>query len=498
MCGILGISNEKSAIGELYDGLVALQHRGQDAAGIISSDAGQVFEKKGNGLVRDVFRADDLKQLRGALGIGHVRYPTAGTYSASESQPFFVNSPFGLGLVHNGNLTNTKELRRELIGKEARHLNTSSDSEVLLNIFARELRKQVRQARTPNKLSPQQVFAAVKKTMQRVQGSYAAVVLVAGYGLLAFRDPHGIRPLCWGERKGLVKTEFAIASEDVALSVLGYSFGDDVQPGAAVWITNAGKIFHAQCVEPKWSSCIFEYVYLARPDSIIDGVSVYKTRLRSGEFLAAEIKKANLPIDVVVPVPDTSRAAAITVASELGVKYREGLIKNRYIARTFIMPNQAQRKKSVRHKLSPIELEIRNRNVLLVDDSIVRGNTSRKIVEMVRAAGAKKVYFASASPPLVSPCVYGVDMPSKKEFIANNLNTAEICKQLKADALFYLPLPKLVKACQHKYSKAKKYCTACFDGKYPTKEVTAKYLAEVEAAREDSQKGENDAQLTLL
>ena len=494
MCGVIGISAENEVVGELYDGLATLQHRGQDAAGIMTFDGQRLYEKRGNGLVRDVILADDVQKLSGSIGIGHVRYPTAGGYDPKESQPFYVNSPFGLALVHNGNLTNTEKLREELISKEGRYLNTNSDSEVLLNIFSRELRRQKMQGFSCDKL-----FAAVKETMQRVRGSYAVIILIAGQGLLGFRDPSGIRPLALGERKGKLKNEYVLASENVAFSVLNYEFLEDVQPGEAIWIPNSGKLIRRQCLPKKWSPCIFEYVYLAHPDSKIDDISVYKSRLRMGEYLAKEVRKAKLSIDVVVPVPDTSRAAALTVASELGVRYREGLIKNRYIGRTFIMPNQSKRKKSIRHKLIPLELELKNKNVLIVDDSIVRGNTSRQIVEMVRSVGAKKVYFASASPPLVSPCVYGVDMPSKQEFIANKLTVEQIREQLKADALFYLPLKSLNRACKYGRSKVNKFCTACFDGEYPTKEVTEKYLAKVEKTRGCCERGESEeGQMTLL
>ncbi len=493
MCGVIGISAENAVVGEIYDGLATLQHRGQDAAGVMTFDGNQFHTKRGNGLVRDVITAEDIPDLGGKAGIGHVRYPTAGSYSADEAQPFFVNSPFGLGLVHNGNLTNTEQLRKEL-SKEGRHLNTTSDSEILLNVFSRELRKQKMQRFSVGKL-----FAAAKKTVQRVTGSYAAIILIAGYGILAMRDPHGLRPLIVGKRKGKKQTEFVAASEDPAFAALGFESLGDVQPGEAVWLPSCtGKFARKQLVPKKWSPCIFEYVYLARPDSQIDEVSVYRSRLRAGEYLAAEIKKAKVQIDVVVPVPDTSRTSALTVASALGVKYREGLIKNRYIGRTFIMPTQAKRQKSIRHKLIPLPLELRNKNVLLVDDSIVRGNTSRQIVEMVRAAGAKKVYFASASPPLRSPCVYGVDMPSKKEFIANNLSIPQIAKRLKSDGVFYLSLTALVKSCEFEKKKIPKLCTACFDGKYPTKEVTPKYLAKIERVRNSSREKEDKKQLTLL
>ncbi|MFH1546471.1 MAG: amidophosphoribosyltransferase [Patescibacteria group bacterium] len=492
MCGVIGIAAEHEVVGEIYDGLATLQHRGQDAAGVMVFDGNQFHTKRGNGLVRDVITAADIPGLRGKIGIGHVRYPTAGSYSVDEAQPFFVNSPFGLGLVHNGNLTNTEKLRKEL-AREGRHLNTASDSEVLLNVFSRELRKQKMRGFSVAKL-----FAAAEKTVRRVRGSYAAVILVAEYGILAIRDSHGLRPLAVGVRKNRKQKEFAVASEDPALTALGFHSLGDVQPGEAVWLSAAGKISRRQLVPKKWSPCIFEYVYLARPDSKIDDISVYRSRLRAGEYLAEEIKKAKIQIDVVVPVPDTSRTSALTVASKLKVKYREGLIKNRYIGRTFIMPTQAKRQKSIRCKLIPLPLELRRKNVLLVDDSIVRGNTSRQIVEMVRAAGAKKVYFASASPPLRSPCVYGVDMPSKKEFIANNLSIPQIAKRLKADAVFYLPLADLVKSCEFGGKKIPKFCTACFDGKYPTKEVNAKYLKMTEKQRDNSRGEEQEEQMTLL
>ncbi len=492
MCGIIGISSANAIIADLYDGLSTLQHRGQDAAGITTFDGQQFHSKRGDGLVRDVFRRSDVERLIGTVGIGHVRYPTAGSYDVRETQPFFVNAPHGLALVHNGNLTNTTKLRRELNQKNIRHLNTASDSEVLLNVFAEELWQQ-----RVKKVNPPKIFAAVKKTMRRIAGSYAVVTLIAGQGLLAFRDPLGLRPLCLARRGGTTRPEYMVASEGVSAVALGYEVIGDIAPGEAVFISESGKLARSQCLPTHWSPCIFEHVYLARPDAVIDHISVYKTRLRAGEYLAEQIKKAKLKIDVVVPVPDTSRTAALTVASMLGVKYREGLMKNRYVARTFIMPTQAKRNKSIRHKLVPIELELRRKNILLVDDSIVRGNTSRQIVEMVRGAGAKRVYFASASPALKYPCPYGVDMPSKSEFIANKLSTEQIRKVLKVDALFYLDKKSLVKSCRAGNPKIKKFCTACFDGKYPTKEVTPRYLADCERARAAS-RDKDDGQLTLI
>ncbi|MCF7846079.1 MAG: amidophosphoribosyltransferase [Candidatus Peribacteraceae bacterium] len=493
MCGVIGIVGRNEVVGEIYDGLATLQHRGQDAAGVMTFDGGQFHTKRGAGLVRDVIGPEDIHELRGKIGIGHVRYPTAGSYSPEEAQPFFVNSPLGLGLVHNGNLTNTEKLRKEL-QKEGRHLNTSSDSEILLNVFSRELRKQ-----KMAKFSVSKIFAAAQRTVERSAGSFAAVILVAGHGILALRDPCGLRPLSIGVRKGTQQNDLIVASEDPTFAALEFKGLGDVQPGEAVWLSATGRITRKQLVPPKWAPCIFEYVYLARPDATLDNISVYRSRLRAGEYLAKEIRKAKVDVDVVVPVPDTSRSSALALANELGVRYREGLIKNRYIGRTFIMPTQAKRQKSIRHKLIPLPLELRNKKVLLVDDSIVRGNTSRKIVEMVRAAGAKKVYFAAAAPPLKFPCVYGVDMPSKKEFIANKLSVPQIARKLKADKVFYLPLPDLIRSCEFKKNKVPHFCTACFDGKYPTKEVNAKYLAAVEQCRGCSRRSQGGKkQMTLL
>jgi len=493
MCGIIGISSTHPVVGDIYDGLSTLQHRGQDAAGIMTFDGSQYHSKRGDGLVRDVFRRGDVERLQGNIGIGHVRYPTAGSYDVREAQPFYVNAPFGLALVHNGNLTNTESLREKINAKGVRHLNTSSDSEVLLNVFADQLWKQ-----KLKKIQPKKLFAAVSETMKEIRGAYAVVILIAGQGMLAFRDPSGLRPLGVGRRAGRTQDEYMFASENISMTTLAYDFLGDVQPGEAVFIDMMGKMHRSSCTKPNWSPCIFEHVYLARPDALIDQVSVYKARLRAGSYLAAEVAKADLPIDVVVPVPDTSRTAALTVANDLGVRYREGLMKNRYIARTFIMPTQEKRKKSIRHKLIPMELELRGKNVLLVDDSIVRGNTARQIIAMVREAGAKKVYLASASPALVSPCVYGVDMPTKKELIASGLTTEQVRKELKADALFYLPLKDLLTSCFVGNPKIPKYCTACFTGKYPTREVTKSYLAAAEKARTNSKPKEGAGQMTLL
>jgi amidophosphoribosyltransferase len=501
MCGIIGIMNNKPVAQEIFDGLTVLQHRGQDAAGIMTFEK-QFHLKKGNGLVRDVFHTKNMIRLKGNVGIGHVRYPTAGTSDAGESQPFYVNSPFGVSLIHNGNLTNYEELKEEVMKVDLRHLNTKSDSELLLNVFARALRQINTQVITPQKL-----FQAMEIVFRRLKGGYAVIALIADYGMVAFRDPYGIRPLVFGKRDHEIMTEYIFASESVALDTLGYKLIEDVQPGEVIYIDMKRQVHRKQVVQKHWAPCIFEHIYLARPDSIMDNISVYKTRLRMGTKLARKIKKANLKIDVVVPVPDSARSSALSLAQELGVKYREGLIKNRYIGRTFIMPGQEIRKKSIHYKLNPISLELKNRNVLLVDDSIVRGNTSKKIIEMVRQAGARKVYFASAAPPLISPCLYGVDIPSKREFVANGLNTDEVGKLIGADKLFYQDIKDLLDSARIGNPKIKNFCYACMSGKYPTPEVTPELLNKAEESRGsfptlestiDSTDDLKDEQMTLL
>lgn len=496
MCGIIGISASSPVVRDLYDGLVMLQHRGQDAAGIMTYED-HFHLKKGNGLVRDVFHAKHMARLRGNVGIGHVRYPTAGCYDSAEAQPFYVNSPFGIALNHNGNLVNYAELKEEVTKDNSRYINTKSDSEILLNVLADEIAKAKRK-----NLSPSQLFRALDHVYKRLKGSYAVVCLIAGHGLLAFRDPFGIRPLVFGKRSITRGPDYIFASETVALDTLGFEFIRDVAPGEAIYIELNQKVHMKQIRKPQSSPCIFEYVYLARPDSVLDGISVYKSRLRMGKFLAQKIKKAvikGLKIDVVIPVPDTARSAAFEIAAELRVRCREGLIKNRYIGRTFIMPGQEIRKRSVRYKLNPIPLEIKGKNVLLVDDSIVRGNTSRKIIEMVREAGAKKVYFASACPPLRYPCVYGVDMPSRKDFIAHNLKIAEVGRAIGADEIFYQDLEDLVAAVQTGNKKIGNFCTGCLSGKYPTRGISKSALQRAEqksggASEADSE----DDQLSLI
>ena len=499
MCGILGISSIAPVAQDLYDGLMLLQHRGQDSAGIVSFD-GRFNLHKGNGLVRDVFQMENMIRLRGNVGIGHVRYPTAGCYDAAEAQPFIANNPFGIALIHNGNLTNYSELKDQVINDNSRYLNTASDSEVLLNVLANEIR-----ALNSKKLTPQLIFDAVKKVFARIKGSYSVICLIAGYGMLAFRDRNGIRPLVFGKRDLGHGPEYIFASESVALDTLGFQVVRDVQPGEAIFVDMNREVFIRQIEKPDWAPCIFEFVYLARPDSVIDDIGVYKSRVRMGQFLAKQIKKAmdgGMKIDVVIPVPATAVSSAFEIAAQLDLPCREGLIKNRYIGRTFIMPGQAIRKRSIKYKLNPIKMVIENKNVLLVDDSIVRGNTSRKIIEMVRDAGAKKVYFASCCPPLINPCVYGVDMPSRKDFIAHNLTVEEIGKALGADRIFYQTLKDLISSVQKGNPKIPNFCTGCLSGKYPTADVTEEVLQRAELTRggiqaDDTAIGTDD-QLVLL
>lgn len=491
MCGIVGVVSKQPVNQELFDALTVLQHRGQDAAGIATCKNRRLFLRKGNGLVRDVIRTRHMYQLKGTIGIGHVRYPTAGSDSQAEAQPFYVNSPYGIMLAHNGNLINTDKLREELIKRDHRHLNTNSDSEVILNVFAHQLQNDVKL-----NVEAENIFNAVKAVYERCIGAYAVVALLAGYGLVAFRDPHGIRPLVYGKRENSQgHYDFMIASENVALDILGYKVIDDVAPGQAIYITEEGEIHIKQVVPPKsYSPCIFEYVYLARPDSVIDKISVYKVRLRLGEQLADKIlsKFPDHDIDVVMPIPDTSRTAAATLARRLEVKFREGFVKNRYIGRTFIMPGQSMRRKSVRQKLNTIPLEFKNKNVLLVDDSIVRGTTSKEIVQMARDAGANKVYFASAAPAVRYPNVYGIDMPAAEELVAHNRTTAEICKIIGADKLFYQDLSVLIAAAQEGNPDIIRFEDSVFTGDYISGHVDEEYLARLSHMRSDAKKQPNE------
>jgi len=485
MCGILGIVGKNPVNQLLYDGLLVLQHRGQDAAGIVTCDGNTFFMHKSNGLVKDVFQTRHMRSLIGNAGIAHVRYPTAGSSSAAEAQPFYVNSPFGIVLGHNGNLTNSEQLKSEMFKQDLRHINTSSDSEVLLNVLAHEIEKTSKSAVLNNDMA----FDAVAGVHRRCKGAYAVVAMIADFGLLAFRDPHGIRPLVIGKMDTDKGTEYIVASESVALDVLGFKFMRDVAPGEAIFIDMEGNLFSKQCAEnPQLTPCIFEYVYLARPDSVIDGVSVYQTRLDMGASLAEKIKRqwGHLDIDVVIPIPDTSRPSALQVGVALGLEYREGFIKNRYIGRTFIMPGQAIRKKSVRQKLNPIRVEFEGKNVLLIDDSIVRGTTSKQIVQMARDAGASKVYFASAAPPVRFPNVYGIDMPSRDELLATGRTDQEICDEIGADGLIYQDLEALEANVLALNPNIKDFDSSCFDGHYVTGDVDVAYLSRIESLRRDS------------
>jgi amidophosphoribosyltransferase len=489
MCGIIGIVGKNPVNQLLYDGLLVLQHRGQDAAGIVTCDGNTFFMHKNNGLVKDVFQTRHMRNLTGNAGIAHVRYPTAGSSNAAEAQPFYVNSPFGIVLGHNGNLTNSEQLKSEMFRQDLRHINTNSDSEVLLNVLAHEIEKTSRNA----VLNTDMVFDAVAAVHKRCKGAYGVVAMIANFGLLAFRDPNGIRPLVIGKSETDKGTEYIVASESVALDVLGFQIVRDVEPGEAVFIDMEGNFYSRQCAEDaKLNPCIFEYVYLARPDSVIDGVSVYQTRLDMGKSLADKIKREwpDKHIDVVIPIPDTSRPSALQVGLALGLDYREGFIKNRYIGRTFIMPGQALRKKSVRQKLNPIGIEFKGKNVLLVDDSIVRGTTSQQIVQMARDAGANKVYFASAAPPVRFPNVYGIDMPSRDELLATGRSDEEICREIGADALIYQDLDALIADVKYRNPKIKDFDCSCFDGKYVTGDITEAYLAKIESARADGKKGQ--------
>ena len=486
MCGIVGIVSKGDVNQSLYDALLVLQHRGQDAAGIMTSEEGHLHLRKSNGLVRDVFHERHMLKLTGNIGIAHTRYPTAGNPHSSESQPFYTNSPYGIGLAHNGNLTNARALRELLLKEDLRHLNTDSDSEVLLNVFAHELQR-------VGGVEPDEraIFKAVSAVHRRCRGAYSVTVLVAGFGVVGFRDPNGIRPLVYGKRETEAGTEYMLASESVALDVCGFQLVRDVAPGEAVAIHKDGRIFTHQCADkPVFSPCIFEYVYFARPDSTMDDVSVHKARMRMGEKLAEKIQREwpDHDIDVVIPIPDTSRTSALQLANMLGVKFREGFIKNRYIGRTFIMPGQKQRNQSVRQKLNAIDLEFHGKNVLLVDDSIVRGTTSRQIVQMARDVGANKVYFASAAPPVKYPNVYGIDMPSGKELIAHDKSEAEVAEFIGADKLIYQDLSDLIDAVRRGNPRIQRFDTSVFTGEYVTGDVTPDYLASLEQERSDEAK----------
>ena len=496
MCGIVGVIGGTSVNQAIYEALTVVQHRGQDAAGIMTCDGLRVHLRKDNGLVRDVFQSRHMSQLVGGMGIGHVRYPTAGCDSQAEAQPLYVNSPFGLALGHNGNLTNAQTLSRELFRQDLRQLNTTSDSEVLLNVLAHELREVMGGSKL--RLEPEDVFSALRGVYRRCRGAYAVIAMIVGYGLVAFRDPNGIRPLIFGEKLGEGNRSVMFASESVALDVLGYQNLGDVGAGEAIFVDMEGRLHRHHCSDDiNHTPCIFEYVYFARPDSIIDDVAVHKSRLRMGEKLGQKLQRQwpEHDIDTVVPIPDTSRTSALQLANVLGVKYREGFIKNRYIGRTFIMPGQAARRRSVRQKLNAIDLELRGKNILLVDDSIVRGTTSRQIIQMARDAGARRVYFASAAPPVRHPNVYGIDMPVASELVANERSTEQVCQEIGADWLIYQELSDLIEAVREGNPDILDFDTSCFDGRYVTGDVTAGFLQALADVRGDASRTRRSSEL---
>ncbi|MPS32553.1 MULTISPECIES: amidophosphoribosyltransferase [unclassified Salinivibrio] len=495
MCGIVGIVGNTPVNQSIYDALTVLQHRGQDAAGIVTIDDNRFRLRKANGLVKDVFQLKHMQRLQGQVGIGHVRYPTAGSSSASEAQPFYVNSPYGITLAHNGNLTNAQDLRQSLFEKDRRHLNTTSDSEILLNVLAHQL-----STATSHPLTVDDMFAAVASVHRQVSGAYAVVAMVIGHGVIAFRDPKGIRPLCLGKRDTEAGTEYMVASETVALDAVGFDFVRDVAPGEAIYITLDGQLHTSQCADaPSLNPCIFEFVYFSRPDSFIDKVSVYGARIRMGQKLGAKIQREwdDVDIDVVIPIPETSCDIALEIAQVLGKPYRQGFVKNRYVGRTFIMPGQQMRRKSVRRKLNAIRSEFKDKRVLLVDDSIVRGTTSEQIIEMAREAGAKEVYMASAAPEVRFPNVYGIDMPSVNELIAHGREVDEIGQLIGADGLVYQDLSDLVTAVGEANPAIERFETSVFSGEYVTQDVDQAYLEYIQSLRNDDAKTVREQQQEL-
>ncbi|MDO6499556.1 amidophosphoribosyltransferase [Photobacterium sanguinicancri] len=495
MCGIVGIVGSTPVNQSIYDALTVLQHRGQDAAGIVTLESNRFRLRKANGLVRDVFEAKHMQRLQGNVGIGHVRYPTAGSSSASEAQPFYVNSPYGISLAHNGNLTNAVEVRDSLFSEARRHVNTTSDSEVLLNVLAHHLEKT-----ESSPISPSDIFGAIRAVHRQVKGAYAVVAMLISHGLIAFRDPNGIRPLCLGKREANGNTEYMVASESVALDAVGFDFVRDVAPGEAVYITLEGQLFTEQCADnPVLNPCIFEFVYFARPDSFMDKISVYGARVRMGTKLGEKIKREwdDMDIDVVIPIPETSCDSALEIARTLDKPYRQGFVKNRYVGRTFIMPGQQMRRKSVRRKLNAIRSEFKDKNVLLVDDSIVRGTTSEQIIEMAREAGANKVYLASAAPEVRFPNVYGIDMPTANELIAHGREVDEISKLIGADGLIFQDLNDLVAAVAEGNPDVKLFETSVFNGSYVTGDIDQAYLDFLESLRSDDSKTQREIQQDL-
>ncbi|HFG1843492.1 TPA: amidophosphoribosyltransferase [Vibrio cholerae] len=494
MCGIVGIVGTTPVNQSIYDALTVLQHRGQDAAGICTIESNRFRLRKANGLVRDVFEAKHMQRLQGNVGIGHVRYPTAGSSSASEAQPFYVNSPFGITLAHNGNLTNANQVRQKLFEKDRRHVNTTSDSEVLLNVLAHEIDT------VKGNVTAEDVFRAISNVHRTIRGAYAVAAMIIGHGMIAFRDPHGIRPLCLGKREVNGQLEYMVASESVALDAVGFDFVRDVAPGEAIYATFDGELYTKQCADnPALNPCIFEFVYFARPDSFIDKISVYSARVEMGKRLGERIKNdySDLDIDVVIPIPETSCDIALQIAQAIDKPYRQGFVKNRYVGRTFIMPGQQQRKKSVRRKLNAIRSEFKDKNVLLVDDSIVRGTTSEQLIEMARDSGAKKVYIVSAAPEIRFPNVYGIDMPSANELIAHGRDNDAICKQIGADALIFQTLEDLVEAVRCGNPDIVKFEASVFNGEYVTGDIDQQYLDFLESMRSDDAKVQREIQQDL-
>lgn len=477
MCGVIGLIANEEVFKDLYQGILAIQHRGQDAAGMITYD-GRFHTKKGNGLVNDIFNAANARRLKGKIGIGHTRYPTVGGGGGEDAQPFFVNSPHGIIMAHNGNVVNYQELKTLLFDKYRRIVNSDNDVEVILNIFAQELAM-----KDSHPLKPEDIYEAVRNVFKKVRGSYSVVAYIAEQGMMAFRDPFGIKPLVYGTRRKGMVPEYAIASESVSLNMMNFSGIKDIKPGEVIFIDQKRRFHSKVLTHGRRTPCLFEWVYFARPDSFIDDVNVYKCRINLGRFLAEEIKKQNIQPDVVVPVPDSARDAAVEIARKLNLPYREALVKNRYIGRTFIMPSDQSRKSSIRQKLNPIAAEFKNKKVLVVDDSIVRGNTSRSIIEMVRECGAEKVFFASYSPPLRFPCVYGIDMQTVSEFIARDSDPGQVAKKIKADKVIYQSLDALKKAVQLENKDLTDFCGACFSGEYPTGDITPDVLKKIEKER---------------
>ncbi len=481
MCGVIGVYDNEEVIGKLYSAMLTIQHRGQDASGMLTYD-GHYHIKKGKGLIRDIFDERNIARLKGHVGLGHTRYPTVGEGSVEDAQPFWINYPFGMAVVHNGNVTNFHDLKKELFEKNHILINSNCDVEAILNIFASYL-----QAYKTRPVTPEIIFNAVRYVYRRVKGSYSVVIHIANLGMVAFRDPHGLRPLLFGIKEDQMVPAYAFASESVSLDALGFSRIRDVGSGSAVFIDRERRVYEKKITNKPFRPCIFEYIYFARPDSYLNGVNVYNSRVELGRSLAKKIKRRNLPIDVVVPVPDSARAAAIEIANVLKIKYREGLVKNRYIGRTFIMPGDQMRRKSIRHKLNPIVDVFKGKNILLVDDSIVRGNTSRSIIQMVRNAGAKQVFFASYSAPLTHPCVYGIDMQTRNEFIAQNSTPEQIAAKITADKVIYQDVESMEKAVRKQNTSIHSFCKACFTGHYPTGDISRRMFEMIEAERDAEQ-----------